>query len=259
MPLLTPVMGPVTTRTPLGSVVLWYGTELRSASLGSIHGNGQPELLHLVRPRRPPVANENPLAGMVDLNPLPVGYRTVYAEHRRREDAARGWRDEMDPVVAKIAEQFQVVHGLLRDEVRTLVEELNWKPAPTNSIAVLVVHTLGSEAEVLRVAANVPGERDRHAEFRVTATDAEDLLREIDQADAYIEAMAPRITAEDSPLSVRAVTARPRPDCTGSSPTTATPASTWGISSSRSRSTPNPIGRANPNSDGRRHLGQQVL
>jgi hypothetical protein len=105
----------------------------------------------------------------------------------------------MDPVMAKIAEQFQVVHGQLRDEVRGLsVEELNWKPAPeTNSIAVLVVHTLGSEAEVLRVAANVPGERDRPAEFRVTANDAEDLLREIDQADAYIEAMAPRITAED--------------------------------------------------------------
>ena len=105
----------------------------------------------------------------------------------------------MDPVVAKIAEQFQAVHGLLRDEVRDLsVEELNWKPAPeTNSIAVLVVHTLGSEAEVLRVAANVPGERDRPAEFRVEANDAEDLLREIDQADAYIEAMAPRITAED--------------------------------------------------------------
>ena len=105
----------------------------------------------------------------------------------------------MDPVMAKIAEQFQVVHGQLRDEVRDLsVEELNWKPAPdTNSIAVLVVHTLGSEAEVLRVAANVPGERDRPAEFRVTASAAEDLLREIDQADSYIEAMAPRITAED--------------------------------------------------------------
>src|SRR4051794_4945676 len=105
----------------------------------------------------------------------------------------------MDPVVAKIAEEFQVVHGLLRDEVRDLsVEELNWKPAPeTNSTAVLVVHTLGSEAEVLRVAANVPGERHRPAEFRVSASNAEDLIKEIDEADAYIEAMAPRITAED--------------------------------------------------------------
>jgi len=114
----------------------------------------------------------------------------------------------MDPVVAKIAEQFHVVHGNLRDEVRGLsVEELNWKPAPeTNSIAVLVVHTLGSEAEVLRVAANVPGERDRPAEFRVSASDAEDLIKEIDEADAYIEAMAPRITAEDL------AAARPRGD-----------------------------------------------
>src|SRR5919112_3443535 len=93
----------------------------------------------------------------------------------------------MDPVVAKIAEQFRVVHGHLRDEVRDLsVEELNWKPAPdTNSIAVLVVHTLGSEAEVLRVAANVPGERDRPAEFLVTANDAEALIKEIDEADSF--------------------------------------------------------------------------
>src|SRR3954469_4243226 len=114
----------------------------------------------------------------------------------------------MDPAVAKIAEQVQFVHGQLRDEVRGLsVEELNWKPAPeTNSIAVLVVHTLGSEAEVLRVAANVPGERDRPAEFRVTANDAVDVLREMDQADAYIEAMAPRIPAEDLAAS------RPRGD-----------------------------------------------
>ena len=105
----------------------------------------------------------------------------------------------MDPVVAKVAEQFKVVHGQLRDEVRGLsLDELNWTPAPeTNSIAVLVVHTLGSEAEVLRVVAKAPGVRDRDAEFRVSANDAEDLLREIDQADSYLEAIAPRITAEN--------------------------------------------------------------
>jgi hypothetical protein len=105
----------------------------------------------------------------------------------------------MEPVVAKIAEQFKVVHSQLRDEVRGLSQdELNWKPAPeTNSIAALVVHTLGSEAEVLRVAARVSGERDRDAEFRATAEDAEDLIRQLDQADAYLEALAPRITAEN--------------------------------------------------------------
>ncbi len=105
----------------------------------------------------------------------------------------------MDPVVAKIAEQYQVVHGLLRDEVRDLsADALNWRPGPeTTSIAALIVHTLGSEAEVLRVAAKVPGERDRDAEFRATANDAEDLVRQLDQADSYLEAMAPRITAEN--------------------------------------------------------------
>jgi hypothetical protein len=105
----------------------------------------------------------------------------------------------MDPVVAEIADGFQTVHSQLRDEVRDCSpEELNWQPAPeTNSIAVLVVHTLGSEAEVLRVAASVPGERDRPAEFRVTASEATELIKEIDEADSYLEAMAPRITAAD--------------------------------------------------------------
>jgi hypothetical protein len=105
----------------------------------------------------------------------------------------------MNPVMAKVAEQFHLIHSQLRDEVRGLSpDELNWRPAPeTNSIAVLVTHTLGSEAEVLRVAAGVEGSRDRDAEFRVTAPDAEDLLREIDQADSYLEALAPRITADD--------------------------------------------------------------
>jgi hypothetical protein len=105
----------------------------------------------------------------------------------------------MDPVVAKIAEQFKVVHDHLRDEVRGLSpEELNWKPAPdTNSIAALVVHTLGSEAEVLRVAANAQGARDRDAEFRASAETPDDLLRRLDQADAYIDDMAARITPDD--------------------------------------------------------------
>ncbi|MGH2613987.1 MAG: DinB family protein [Thermomicrobiales bacterium] len=105
----------------------------------------------------------------------------------------------MEPVVEKIAEQYKAVHAQLRDEVRDCsVAELNWKPAPeTNSIAVLVVHTLGSEAEVLRVTAKAAGERDRDAEFRATAENAEDLLRELDQADSYLEALAPRITAEN--------------------------------------------------------------
>jgi hypothetical protein len=105
----------------------------------------------------------------------------------------------MDPVVAKVAEQYKVVHDQLRTEVRDAsTDELNWKPAPeTNSIAALVVHSLGSEAEVFRVVANVSGNRDRPAEFLATANGPEELLRQLDHADAYIDELAPKITAAD--------------------------------------------------------------
>jgi hypothetical protein len=105
----------------------------------------------------------------------------------------------MDPVAAKISEQFKEVHEQLRAEVRDASrDELNWKPAPeTNSIAALVAHTLGSEAEVYRVVAGVSGTRDRPAEFRVTAESADDLLRQLDQANALVDELAPRITAAD--------------------------------------------------------------
>ena len=105
----------------------------------------------------------------------------------------------MDPVVATITEQFKAVHDQLRDEVRGLsAEELNWKPAPeTNSIAALVVHTLGSEAEVYRVTANVSGTRDRPAEFRAKADDPAELLRQLDAADALLDELSAQITAAD--------------------------------------------------------------
>lgn len=104
----------------------------------------------------------------------------------------------MDPVVAKISEQFKEVHESLRTEVRDAsVDELNWRPAPeTNSIAALVVHTLGSEAEVFRITADAPSNRDRPAEFLATADTQDDLLKQLDTADALIDELAPRITAD---------------------------------------------------------------
>lgn len=105
----------------------------------------------------------------------------------------------MDPFVAKITEQFKVVHQNLRDQVAGVsTEELNWKPAPdTNSIAALIVHTLGSEAEVYRSAASIAGTRDRPAEFLATANTPEELTAQLDAADAYIDGLAAQITAED--------------------------------------------------------------
>lgn len=101
----------------------------------------------------------------------------------------------MEPIVAKITEQVKAVHDSLRKEVRGMdSKSLNWKPAPeTNSIAVLVVHTLGSEAEVYRILAYVPSDRDREAEFQVAENEA-DLLAKLDEADALIDDLAARIS-----------------------------------------------------------------
>lgn len=105
----------------------------------------------------------------------------------------------MDPVVAELVNAFKDVHAKLRNEVSGMDrEELNWKPAPeTNSAAVLVVHTLGSEMETVRIAANAPHQRDRDAEFRTDAATADDLLALLGEADALLDELAPGITAED--------------------------------------------------------------
>jgi DinB family protein len=105
----------------------------------------------------------------------------------------------MDPDVATVVRLFKEAHADMRDAVRGAdAAALTWRPAPeTNSIAVLTVHTLGSEAEVFRIAHNAAGSRDRDAEFRTDLQSADDLIALLDAADADLDAAAPQITAAD--------------------------------------------------------------
>ncbi|HEU0114937.1 MAG TPA: DinB family protein [Thermomicrobiales bacterium] len=105
----------------------------------------------------------------------------------------------MDPVVATIVRLYKEAHAELREAVRGAdAAALTWRPAPeTNSIAVLVVHTLGSEAEVFRIAHNAVGSRDRDAEFRTPVASADELIALLDAADANLDAAGPQITAAD--------------------------------------------------------------
>lgn len=114
----------------------------------------------------------------------------------------------MELVVETVRDLFLTVHAQLRDEVRGLdAAALNWAPGPdTNSIAALVVHTLGSEAEVLRTVRALPGERDRDAEFRRRAETADELIQVLDGGDAYLRELTAGITAADL------ATSRPRGD-----------------------------------------------
>lgn len=94
--------------------------------------------------------------------------------------------------------EFHALHDNLREQVRGLDHgTLNWKPLPkANSIAVLVVHTLGSEREMIRAVRQVVIERDRESEFRVEA-EAADLLALLDQADRDLDQYLATATAAD--------------------------------------------------------------
>lgn len=90
------------------------------------------------------------------------------------------------------------VHEGVREAIRDLDEgALNWIPGEeANSIAILVVHLLGNEADVLRTVRGLPSDRDRDAEFRARSR-ADDLLRLVDAADALLTELGAAITAQD--------------------------------------------------------------
>jgi hypothetical protein len=101
-------------------------------------------------------------------------------------------------VAATVAALFRGVHNQLRDQVRGLDHgTINWKPLPlANSIAVLVVHTLGSEREVVRAVRSQPADRDRDSEFKAEA-EAADLLAMLDQADRDLDEFVGSLTSAD--------------------------------------------------------------
>jgi hypothetical protein len=92
---------------------------------------------------------------------------------------------------------FRQVHQQLRDEITGLDDEtLNWVPVPgANSIATIVTHLVGSEAETFRCVAGVSCERDRRAEFAGSILMTRDVLRLLDDADDLITDLEPQIDA----------------------------------------------------------------
>jgi DinB family protein len=93
---------------------------------------------------------------------------------------------------------FHAVHDAFREQVRDMDDgTLNWRPLPkANSIAVLVVHTLGSEREMIRAVRALPTDRDRPAEFRAES-DAAELLELLDRADRELDEHLDALTADD--------------------------------------------------------------
>ncbi len=101
-------------------------------------------------------------------------------------------------VASTLARLYRSVHDQMREHVRGMDHgTLNWRPLPkANSMAVLVVHVLGAEREVMRTLRSVPSDRDREAEFRAEA-EAGDLLAMLDQADRELDEYLGAVTAAD--------------------------------------------------------------
>jgi hypothetical protein len=109
--------------------------------------------------------------------------------------SASSMSNQADPISVVIA-QLQELHSELRLEVANRDDKsLNWTPCPgANSVATIVTHTLGSEAETLRAVAGVPGSRNRNAEFSMGSQSQADLLDQIRQADSLLDDLAPTLT-----------------------------------------------------------------
>ena len=101
-------------------------------------------------------------------------------------------------IASTIGALFHAVHEGMRSHVRGMDEgTLNWKPLPqANSIAVMIAHSLGSEREMIRAVRSLTTERDREAEFRGEASEA-DLLALLDEADREFDEQAASLTVAD--------------------------------------------------------------
>jgi len=101
-----------------------------------------------------------------------------------------------DPgTIAAVMALFRQVHDQLREELDGLDDDaLNWIPTPeANSIATIVTHLVGSEAETLRCVAGVECERDRDAEFGGHLRMMRDVLALLHRADDLIAELEPHI------------------------------------------------------------------
>jgi hypothetical protein len=99
------------------------------------------------------------------------------------------------PVSAVVA-LFRLLHQELRLEImRGRDESLNWVPCPgANSVATIVTHMLGSEAETLCAVADVAHERDRDGEFQMGRQSQPFLIKQVDSADALLDDLESRMT-----------------------------------------------------------------
>ncbi len=116
----------------------------------------------------------------------------------------------MELCLSTVLDLFRSVYRSMDEEIRDLTPEaLQWTPAPeTNSIAVLVVHTIGSAEEVIRIVRALESHRDREAEFVPNDLTLTALRDRIARAGAFLDDVATGVTTDD----LAALRSRPNRD-----------------------------------------------
>jgi uncharacterized damage-inducible protein DinB len=106
---------------------------------------------------------------------------------------------------------FESLHRKIGELLAGLPPEaLNWRPTTTdgeatNSIAVLVTHTLGAERFWIgEIWGGRPVGREREAEFRVTVNDLATLQAALAEADSFLRAALSETPAERLELALTA-------------------------------------------------------
>lgn len=102
----------------------------------------------------------------------------------------------MDPrPTSTVTSLFRQMHDQLRTELGGLTDAaINWTPTSgANSIATIITHLVGSEAETFRSVAGVECERDRDAEFVARPMTLGQVLVLLDGADELMSELEPLI------------------------------------------------------------------
>jgi uncharacterized damage-inducible protein DinB len=103
----------------------------------------------------------------------------------------------MSEVFAAYLKQLEVLHRDFTHALEGLsVEALNWSPGPeVNSLAALAAHTAGSERYWIGdVIARDDSHRDRDAEFRTQANNAEELIARLEASLAHSRGVVQSLT-----------------------------------------------------------------
>ncbi len=95
----------------------------------------------------------------------------------------------MDTFYQSLADRFHDLHAQIQNDLNSLPDEaLDWSPGhEMNSVSVIITHLTGAERFLVGdIIMGDPSNRNRDAEFTVKGVSKADLVRRLNESEAYI-------------------------------------------------------------------------